>query len=74
VTLAANGAHALTSAGEARSEAERIGPAIGAEPARTFLHLLLAALASMDVNANPRLTLENLALALPHLRQVGARH
>jgi DNA polymerase III subunit delta' len=74
VTLAANGAHALTSAGAARSEAERIGPAIGAEPARAFLSLLLAALASMDVNANPRLTLENLALALPHLRQVGARH
>lgn len=74
VTLAANGAHALTSAGAARSEAERIGTAIGAEPARAFLYLLLAALASMDVNANPRLTLENLALALPHLRQVGARH
>ena len=74
VTLAANGAHALTSVGAARGEAARVGAAIGPEPARTYLAQLLAALASMDVNANPRLTLENLALTLPHLRPVGARH
>ncbi|HEU5344747.1 MAG TPA: DNA polymerase III subunit delta' [Ktedonobacterales bacterium] len=74
VTLAANGAHALTSVGAARAEAARVGAAIGPEPARVYLTQLLAALASMDVNANPRLTLENLALALPHLRAIGARH
>ncbi|HEX8998169.1 MAG TPA: DNA polymerase III subunit delta' [Ktedonobacterales bacterium] len=74
VTLAANGAHSLMSSGAARREAERVGRAIGADQARGFLDALLAALASMDINANPRLTLENLALALPRLRQASARH
>ena len=73
VTLVANGAHALLSAGVARREAERIGPGIGPERARVFLGALLAALASMDINANPRLTLENLALELPRPRGAGVR-
>jgi DNA polymerase-3 subunit delta' len=73
VTLAANGGHALMSTAAPRREAERTGAAIGPERARAFLSALLAALASMDINANPRLTLENLALALPGARQVGAR-
>lgn len=65
VTLAANGARGLSSSGAARREAEQAGAAIGPEPARQFLDALIVALASMDINANPRLTLENLALALP---------
>jgi DNA polymerase-3 subunit delta' len=73
VMLAANGAHALRSTDTARREAERVGAAIGPERAHAFLDALLAALASLDINANPRLTLENLALALPRVRQVGAR-
>ncbi|HET9110579.1 MAG TPA: DNA polymerase III subunit delta' [Ktedonobacterales bacterium] len=73
VTLVANGAHALLSAGIARREAERIGPLVGPEGARAFFDALLMALASMDINANPRLTLENLALALPRLRPSGVR-
>ncbi len=73
VTLAANGAHGLMSSGAARREAERVGGAIGPERARSFLEALLAALASMDINANPRLTLENLALELPAARQTGVR-
>lgn len=73
VTLAANGAHALLSSGAARREAERLGVAVGPERARAFLDALLAALASMDINANPRLTLENLALALPRIPQPAAR-
>ena len=73
VTLVANGAHALLSAGMARHAAERIGVAIGPNRARAFLDALLMALASMDINANPRLTLENLALELPRLREANAR-
>lgn len=73
VTLAANGAHSLMSSGVARSEAVRVGGAIGAERTLGFLDALLLALGSMDINANPRLTLENLALALPTPRQAGAR-
>lgn len=65
VTLAANGAHGLISAGAARQAAERVGVALNPEQARLFLEELLAAHASMDINASPRLTLENLALALP---------
>lgn len=69
VTLAANGAHGLISSGAARREAERVGAAIRPEQARQFLDALIVALTSMDVNANPRLTLENLALALPTPRR-----
>ena len=69
VALAANGAANLLSAGAARREAERMGRAISPEQALGFLDALLAALASMDINANPRLTLENLALALPTPRR-----
>ena len=73
VTLAASGAHGLLASGAARREAERLGAAIGAEPARLFLRALIEALASMDINANPRLTLENLALALPASRAATRR-
>ncbi len=73
VALAASGAHSLLSSGAARREATRLGAAIGPEPARLFLRALIEALASMDINANPRLTLENLALALPTPRSTGAR-
>ncbi len=65
VTLAANGAHGLISSGAARQTAERVGAALSPAQARLFLEELLAAHASMDINASPRLTLENLALALP---------
>ena len=78
VTLAANGARGLSSSNVARREAERTGAAIGPEPARQFLDALIVALASMDINANPRLSLENLALAMPvpsaGRRQASARH
>jgi len=74
VTLAANGAHGLMSSGAARREAERVGAAIQPEQARQFLDALIEALTSMDINANPRLTLENLALTLPMpRRQAQAR-
>jgi DNA polymerase-3 subunit delta' len=65
VTLAANGAHGLLSSGTARQSAERVGTALSPTQTRLFLEELLTAHASMDINANPRLTLENLALALP---------
>ncbi len=65
VTLAANGAQRLLTTGEPRRAAERLGQAIGPERARAFLETLLAAEATLDVNANPRLTMENLALDLP---------
>lgn len=65
VTLAANGAQRLLTTGEPRRAAEDVGQAIGPERARTFLEALLAAQATLDVNANPRLTMENLALDLP---------
>lgn len=73
VTLAASGAHSLLSAGAPRREAERLGAAVGPERARAFLDALLVARASLDINANPRLTLENLALDLPTPRQTRAR-
>lgn len=71
VALAANGAHGLLSTGAALREAQRAGASIGPERARDFLQHLLAALASMDINANPRLTFENLALRLPAVRAAG---
>lgn len=68
VTLAANGSRRLLTTGEPRRAAERAGQAIGPERARIFLEALLAAEATLDVNANPRLTMENLALDLPTAR------
>jgi DNA polymerase-3 subunit delta' len=65
VTLAASGAHRLLTSGEIRATAERIGPAIGPERARAFMATLLEATQTLDVNANPRLLLENLALDVP---------
>ncbi|HEX8730434.1 MAG TPA: DNA polymerase III subunit delta' [Ktedonobacterales bacterium] len=74
VTLAANGARGLLSAGATRQAAERVGAALTPAQAREFLDALIDAHASMDINANPRLTLENLALALPGpRRQPSAR-
>ncbi|HEX9039333.1 MAG TPA: DNA polymerase III subunit delta' [Ktedonobacterales bacterium] len=72
VTLAANGAPRLLTFGEPRRAALRLGPAIGPERARLFLERLLAAQATLDVNANPRLTLESLALDLPTARPARA--
>lgn len=68
VTLAASGANRLLTTGEPRAIAERLGRAIGSERARRFLETLLAAEETLDVNANPRLTMENLALDLPSAR------
>jgi len=68
VTLAANGAQRLLTTGEPRRAAERVGQAVGPERARVFLEALLAAQATLDVNANPRLLMENLALDLPAVR------
>lgn len=73
VTLAANGARNLLSSGKSRREAERLGGAIEPQEARVFLGALLTALASMDINANPRLTLENLALQMPAPRARAPR-
>jgi DNA polymerase-3 subunit delta' len=68
VTLAANGAQRLLTTGEPRRVAERVGQAIGPERARVFLEALLAAETTLDVNANPRLMMENLALDIPAAR------
>lgn len=65
VTLAASGAQRLLTTGEPRRIAERVGQNVGPERARLFLERLLAAQATLDVNANPRLTMESLALDLP---------
>lgn len=65
VTLAASGAQRLLTSGEPRRVAERVGRAMDPERARLFLEALLAAQATLDVNANPRLTMENLALDMP---------
>jgi DNA polymerase-3 subunit delta' len=65
VVLAASGATHLATSGEARSEAERQGRALGMERAYPFLQALLAAQAALEQNANPRLTLDVLMLDLP---------
>lgn len=67
VTLAANGAQHLASAGEARDQAERVGRALGPDRARSFLSALVRAQAALEANANPRLTFEVLVLDLPSL-------
>jgi DNA polymerase-3 subunit delta' len=67
VALAACGARHLTSAGAARVEAERQGPALGVEKAQGFLTALIEARAALEANANPQLTVEALLLDLPLL-------
>jgi DNA polymerase III subunit delta' len=73
VVLAACGARALTSAGDARAQAERQGQALGVERSQRFLAALVAALEALEANGNPQLTLETLMLDLPSLPPVGAR-
>lgn len=68
VTLAASGAARLLTSGEPRAAAERVGPTIGPERARAFMASLLEAAGTLDVNANPRLLMENLALDVPLAR------
>lgn len=65
VLLAAVGLPDLTSSGPARDMAQRLGRAIGPERAEAFLRRLLLAHQQLDQNANPRLTLEVLALDMP---------
>jgi DNA polymerase-3 subunit delta' len=72
VTLAANGATHLTSAGARRDEALRQGRAIGQARAEGFLRELLTAQVGFDANANPRLTFDVLLLALPFLAATDA--
>jgi len=68
VTLAANGAQARATTGDARAQAERQGRALGPARVQAFMQALLAAQAALDQNGNPRLTMENLLLELPTLR------
>ena len=63
--LAAHGARGLTSTGPAREAAERVGRAVEPEQAETFMRRLLEAQQQLEQNANPRLALEVLALAMP---------
>jgi DNA polymerase-3 subunit delta' len=65
VLLAAHSAPDLTSSGEARRLAERLGRAVGPEQAEAFLRRLLATRQQLDQNVNPRLALEVLALDMP---------
>ncbi len=65
VVLAAGGASHLVMAGELRARAERLGHRIGLNSSQTFLRALLDAQLALEANANPRLTLEVLALDLP---------
>jgi DNA polymerase-3 subunit delta' len=67
VVLAACGAQRLSSAGEARAEAERQGSALGLERTQSFLSALVAAREALEANANPQLTIETLLLDLPAL-------
>lgn len=68
VTLAANGAQARATTGDARAQAERQGRALGPARAQTFMQALLAAQVALEQAGNPRLTMENLLLALPTLK------
>lgn len=65
VTLAAGGATHLVTSGDLRTRAERLGARLGLERAQAFMRALLAAQLALEANANPRLTLETLALDLP---------
>ncbi|HUY78179.1 MAG TPA: DNA polymerase III subunit delta' [Ktedonobacterales bacterium] len=68
VTLAACGAQARATTGDARAQAERQGRALGPARAQTFMQALLAAQLALEQNGAPRLTMENLLLALPTVR------
>ncbi|HEX8727082.1 MAG TPA: hypothetical protein VF739_00575, partial [Ktedonobacterales bacterium] len=65
VVLAAGGASHLATSGALRTQAERLGRALGVERAQAFLRALLDAQLALEANANPRLTMEVLALDLP---------
>jgi DNA polymerase III subunit delta' len=65
VVLAAGGASHLVTSGALRAQAERLGRALGVERAQAFLRALLDAQLALEANANPRLTMEVLALDLP---------
>ncbi|HEX5440405.1 MAG TPA: DNA polymerase III subunit delta' [Ktedonobacterales bacterium] len=67
VVLAAGGASHLATSGDLRKRAERLGARLGLERAQAFMRALLAAQLALEANANPRLTLEALALDLPVL-------
>ncbi|HEX5545963.1 MAG TPA: DNA polymerase III subunit delta' [Ktedonobacterales bacterium] len=67
VVLAAGGASHLVTSGALRTQAERLGRALGVERAQAFLRALLDAQLALEANANPRLTMEVLALDLPPL-------
>lgn len=73
VVLAACGARGLASAGEARTEAERQGHALGVERAQAFLTELVTAREALEANANAQLTIEALLLDLPALPISNAR-
>lgn len=65
VVLAAGGASHLATTGDLRAQAERLGARLGLERAQRFLRALVDAQLALEANANPRLTLEVLALDLP---------
>ena len=65
VVLAAGGASHLVTSGALRTQAERLGRALGVERTQAFLKALLDAQLALEANANPRLTMEVLALDLP---------
>ena len=65
VVLAAGGAGHLVTSGALRTQAERLGRALGVERAQVFMKALLDAQLALEANANPRLTMEVLALDLP---------
>jgi DNA polymerase III subunit delta' len=65
VVLAAAGVTRLNATGPAREQAERLGRTVGAPAAEAFLRRLIAARQQLEQNANPRLTLEVLALDMP---------
>ena len=65
VVLAAGGASHLATSGALRTQAERLGRALGVEGAQAFMKALLDAQLALEANANPRLTMEVLALDLP---------
>lgn len=67
VVLAASGASHLVTSGDLRARAERLGGRLGLERAQAFLRALIAAQLALEANANPRMTLEVLALDLPVL-------
>lgn len=65
VVLAAGGASNLVTSGDLRARAERTGRRLGVDGAQMFMRLLLQGQLALEANANPRLTMEVLALDLP---------